>query len=297
MQASETPSSSVRGIGLMVLGCACLVASDAFSKWLSQSYPIGQIMSVRNVFVLIPILLVVWRTNSFDNLRVTRWGGQMLRAGFHVLSSALFIASVSLLPLADVHAVAFAGPIFIAALAPLLLSEQVGWRRWTAIVVGFGGVLIMLRPTGAGFQLVGLIPVAATLSSALRDITTRHLSRTETSVSMLFVSSVAVIVAGFTTLPFGWEPITLSALGLFVLNGLANGSAHFLIIEAYRHAEAPVVAPFRYSMLLWAALFGFVVWGHLPNIWVVVGAVPVVGSGLYILQREQRLARSVSGRS
>ena len=282
--------AAIKGIGLMVLGCAFLMMSDAVSKWLSQTYPIGQIMSLRNVFVLIPILLVVWHRGDFGELRVNRWGGQTLRAFFHVLAAALFVTSVSLLPLADVHAVAFAGPIFIAALSPLLLGESVGWRRWTAIFIGFAGVLIMLRPTGEGFQWIGLIPVAAALSSSLRDIATRHLSRHETSISILFFSSLMVILGGMTTIPWGWEPLTLTSLGLFVLNGLVNGSAHFLIIEAYRHAQAPVVAPFKYSMLLWAALFGFLIWGHVPGVWLVAGAVPVVASGLYILHREHRLA-------
>ncbi len=272
----------------MVLGCAFLMMSDAVSKWLSQTYPVGQIMCLRNVFVLIPILLVVWRSGRFADLRIGNWGGQFLRGGFHVASAALFVTSVSLLPLADVHAVGFAGPIFIAAVAPLLLKERVGWRRWTAILIGFAGVLVMLRPTGAGFQLLGLIPVAAALSGALRDITTRHLSRHETSISMLLFSSSMVIVGGLFTAPFGWQALTLESTALFALNGLVNGSAHFLIIESYRHAEAPVVAPFKYSMLLWATLFGFLIWNQLPDAWIIGGAIPLIGSGLYIFHREQR---------
>ncbi len=273
----------------MILGCAFLMMSDAVSKWLSQTYPVGQIMCLRNVFVLIPILIVVWRGGRFGDLRIGSWGGQFLRGGLHVVSAALFVTSVSLLPLADVHAVGFAGPIFIAALSPFLLKEPVGWRRWTAILIGFAGVLVMLRPSGAGFHYLGLIPVAAALSAALRDITTRHLSRNETSVSMLLFSSSMVIVGGLFTAPFGWQALTLESTALFALNGLVNGSAHFLIIESYRNAEAPVVAPFKYSMLLWATLFGFLIWNQLPDGWIIGGAVPLIGSGLYIFYREQRL--------
>ena len=294
--ASDAAPGALKGIGLIVAGCAFLMASDAISKWLSQTYPVGQIMSLRNVFVLIPILIVAWRSGSYASLRIHSWGAQSLRASFHVLSAALFVASVSLLPLADVHAIGFSGPIFIAALAPWLLGERVGWRRWCAILVGFGGVLIMLRPTGASFHLFGLVPLAAALSSSLRDIVTRRMSRTETSMSMLFFSSLAVIIGGLTTLPFGWQPLTWTSLGLFALNGLVNGSAHFLIIEAYRHAEAAVVSPFKYSMLLWATLFGFLLWGHLPDRWIVLGTLPVIGSGLYLLHRERVAARAVSAR-
>jgi len=282
--------SAARGIGYMVAGCAFLVMSDSFSKWLSQTYSVGQIMSLRNVFVLVPMFIVLWRTKSFGELKVYSWKAQLFRSVFHVAAAILFITSVSLLPLADVHAIGFAGPIFIAALSPLMLGEHVGWHRWTAILVGFGGVLIMLRPTGESFALVGLVPLAAALSASFRDLVTRRMSTTETSMSMLFISSVAVIVAGTTTLPIDWKPLTWISLLLFIGNGFVNGCAHFLIIESYRLAQAPVVSPFKYSILLWAALFGFVIWGHVPDIWIVIGAIPVVASGLYILHREQKLA-------
>ena len=288
--ASEGQQAAAKGIGCMVLGCALLMMSDALSKWLSQTYSVGQIMSLRNVFVLVPILIVVWRRDSFADLRVNRWAAQSFRALWHVLAAVFFVTSVSLLPLADVHAIGFAGPIFIAALAPFMLGEHVGWHRWTAILVGFGGVLIMLRPTGAGFDYLGLVPLAAALSASFRDLLTRRLSRTETSISILFFSSVAVILGGLVTAPFDWKPLTWTDLALFAANGLVNAGAHFLMIEAYRLAQAPVVSPFKYSILIWAVLFGYLVWGHVPDVWLVVGAIPVVASGLYILHREHRLA-------
>lgn len=289
-QVGDGHQTAVKGIGYMVAGCAFLVLSDVFSKWLSQTYSVGQIMSLRNVFVLVPMFIVLWRTNSFRDLRVHSWGAQLFRSVFHVAAAICFVTSVSVLPLADVHAIGFAGPIFIAALSPLMLGEHVGWHRWTAILIGFGGVLIMLRPTGDAFSYFGLIPLAAALSASFRDMVTRRMSRTETSMSMLFVSSVAVIVAGTCTLPFDWKPLTWTSLLLFICNGLVNGSAHFLIIESYRLAQASAVSPFKYSILLWAALFGYLIWGHVPDIWIVVGAIPVVASGLYILHREQKLA-------
>jgi len=281
--------TAAKGIACMVAGCAFLMMSDAFSKWLSQTYSVGQIMSLRNVFVLIPMFIVLWHTKSFGDLKVHSWKAQLFRSLFHVAAAILFITSISFLPLADVHAIGFAGPIFIAALSPFMLGEHVGWHRWTAILIGFGGVLIMLRPTGASFALIGLIPLAAALSAAFRDLVTRKMSKTESSMSMLFVSSVAVIIVGAFTLPIDWKPLTWISLLLFIGNGLVNGCAHFLIIESYRLAQAPVVSPFKYSILLWAALFGYLIWGHVPDVWIVIGAIPVVASGLYILHREQKL--------
>lgn len=287
---SGSQPTAARGIACMVAGCAFLMMSDAFSKWLSQTYSVGQIMSLRNVFVLIPMFIVLWHTKSFRDLKVNSWKAQLFRSIFHVAAAVLFITSISFLPLADVHAIGFAGPIFIAALSPFMLGEHVGWHRWTAILIGFGGVLIMLRPTGASFALVGLFPLAAALSAAFRDLVTRKMSKTESSMSMLFVSSVAVIVVGAFTLPIDWKPLTWISLLLFIGNGFVNGCAHFLIIESYRLAQAPVVSPFKYSILLWAALFGYLIWGHAPDVWIVIGAIPVVASGLYILHREQKLA-------
>lgn len=289
-QGSDGHQTAVKGIGYMVAGCAFLMMSDAFSKWLSQTYSTGQIMSLRNVFVLVPMFIVLWRTKSFHDLRVHSWKAQLFRSIFHVAAAIFFIVSISLLPLADVHAIGFSGPLFIAALSPLVLGEHVGWHRWAAILVGFGGVLIMLQPTGDSFSLLGLIPLAAALSASFRDMVTRKLSRTETSMSMLFVSSIAVILVGACTIPIDWKMLTWFDLMLFVGNGLVNGSAHFLIIESYRLAPAPVVSPFKYSILLWAAFFGYVIWGDVPGFWILVGAIPVVASGLYILHREQKLA-------
>jgi len=289
-QTSDGHQTAANGIGCMVAGCAFLMMSDAFSKWLTQTYSVGQVMSLRNVFVLIPLFLVVWYKGNFKELRVHSWRAQIFRSVFHVMPAILFVTSVSLLPLADVHAIGFAGPIFIAALSPLMLGEHVGWHRWTAIVIGFGGILIMLRPTGASFSLVGLIPLAAALTASFRDLITRRMSRTETSTSMLVVSSIAVVVAGACTMPFDWKPLTWISLLLFIGNGFVNACAHFLIIESYRLAQAPVVSPFKYSILLWATLFGYMIWGNVPDRWIIIGAIPVVASGLYILRREQKLA-------
>jgi len=285
----EAPSRSIapgRGIALMLLGSALLTVNDTVLKWLTAGYPTGQIMFMRGIFVILPVALLVWRAGGLAVLRIGSRGAHALRAACVCSGAFLFITGLSFLPLAEAIAITFAGPLFITALAAPMLGEVVGWRRWTAVLVGFVGVLIITRPTGAAIQWAALLPLTASLCGALRDLITRKISTSESSIALLCTSTLGVVLAGLATAPFGWKPIAAFDLGLMVFSGVLIGSAHFLLIECFRLAEAALVAPFKYSNLLWAILFGFVVWGDLPDRWTLTGAAIVVASGLYILRRE-----------
>jgi len=157
-----------------------------------------------------------------------------------------------------------------------------------AVLVGFSGVLIMFRPTGETMRLVALIPLSVALASAFKDIITRQITATESSVAILFITTLALAAAGLVTVVGGWRAITLFDLGLFAIGGFLLGSAQYLTIEAFRYAEAAVVAPFEYSAVLWAMLYGYLIWGDVPDRWIISGSVLVIGSGLYILYRESR---------
>jgi drug/metabolite transporter (DMT)-like permease len=279
-------TASKKGILCMVAGGALITVNDAILKWLSDTYPVGEVMFVRGIFVSIPIVFLVWRAGGIRSLVIFSWRGHLLRAALVVTGTTLFINGLFFLPLADAIAITFTGPIFVTALAPLLLGEHVGWRRWSAVLVGFCGVLIMVRPTGEAAQWAALFPLVASLTGALRDIVTRRLAFRERSVALLFYTTVAVVLAGLSTLPMGWQPIAAGDLGLFALTGILIGSAHFLMIEAFRFAEAAVVSPFKYFNLIVAVILGFVVWQQLPDAWTLGGAVFVIASGLYILRRE-----------
>ena len=284
-------TSSLRGIGCMVLGVAVLTANDGIAKWLTQSYPVGQVLALRGLGVVVVAVAFALATGRAGQLRVRDWRVQALRAGLMTASTICFVTGVSLLPLADAIAITFAGPLLSAALAVPLLGEIVGWRRWTAILVGFAGVLVIVRPTPEAFQVAALLPLSAALFGALRDIVTRRMSATETTYSILVMGTAAVTVAGFCTWPFGWNPVSLEHAGLFAVSATLVGGAQYLTIEAFRHGEAAVVAPFKYTSLLWAVIVGFLVWGHMPGSWVAAGAALVVASGLYILHREAQLRR------
>ncbi len=281
-------SNPVKGILAMILGAALLSLNDAVSKYLTESYPVGQVIGLRQAASLLVILPYAYATTGWRGLRVVNWAGQGFRGAVFVATAILMVLGLSLLPIATVTAIAFASPIFVAALSVALLGERVGWHRWVAIIVGFIGVIVIVRPAGASFEWALIIPVCAAFANALRDIATRKLARTDTSISILFWSTVIVVVASLFSIPFGWKPVTGIDALWFLLAGLLAAGAHFLMIEALRLGEAALIAPFRYTALLWAILTGILVWNTVPDAFVLLGALLVVASGIYILQREAR---------
>jgi drug/metabolite transporter (DMT)-like permease len=271
----------------MVVGMALLTLNNAFLKTLTSDYPPGQLIALRAAFVFIPIALIAWRNDGLESLKINSIGGQSIRAGFLVATQFLMVTSLGLLPLADVTALSFSGPLVITALAGPMLGEQVGWRRWAAVVVGFSGVLIMVRPDPEIFRIAALLPILAASSGALRDLVTRRISTGESSIAILCFSTSAVLLAGLVSMFFDRAPLNMADLPLLAVAGCLQGAAHFILIEAFRHGEAVVIAPFKYTALPWAAVFGFLLFGQIPDIWIITGAMPVICAGLYIVHRER----------
>lgn len=281
--------STFGGIACMVGGGLGLALNSAVAKFLVADYPPGQILFIRALFIYGIIALLVWRDGGIATLRIRNYSGQTARALCLASSTYLMVVSVGLLPLGDVFAINHASPLILTALAALFLGERVGWRRWTAILVGFAGILIMLRPTPAAFQWAALVPLFVALLSATRDVITRHITNTESSTAILAYTTTIILLVGLATSVFGnWQPVAWTDLHVFALAALFQGTAHFLMIETFRLAEAKVVAPFKYSTILWAVIIGYLIWGDLPDAWIISGGAVVVGSGLYILHRQRR---------
>ena len=292
MNKSIHIDSPVRGIVLMMAGILMLTINDATGKWLTDDYPVSQVISLRSVFILIPLSVFIFVRGGLLAFRPTRITNHLLRSFFFIGSTFCIVAALSLMPLADAIAFTFISPIIIAALAPFVLGEKIDRRRWAAIIIGFIGVLVMLKPTQDSFQWAAFIALAAVCFSALRDMITRRISAEEHSDLILFYSTIAVMIVGLVAaIFFPWRMPNYSDFGLFALVGVLNGGAHYLLIEAHRWAEASVIAPFRYSGLVWAIILGFFIWDDIPDVWVLLGSVLVVSSGLYILQRENRLRK------
>lgn len=266
----------------MILGAGVLTMNDAVSKYLVESYPIGQILALRQAAALLMILAYVAWTGAWRDLRISNRVGHAVRGVLHVASAALIVWALSLLPIATVTAIAFSAPIVVLTFSMRVVGEQVSWKRWIAVLIGFAGVIVIIRPGGVSFEWALLIAVAAAFTNGLRDLLTRRLARTDTSLSVLFWASVLVIIAALFTIPFGWRPLTLSASVWFVINGLLNASAHFLMIEALRLGDAALISPFRYTAILWATLAGFLVWHHFPDALTLFGAALLIVSGILV---------------
>ena len=281
-------SPQTQGIAAMALAAALLSCHDAISKHLAESYPIGQLIFYRQVCSFLILAIYIGVGPGWSVLTVNSVRRQAVRAAAFIAATVLIITSVSLLPLATALSVVFASPLILAALSVPLLGERVGPHRWLAILGGFTGVLVIIRPIDPAFNWLLLVPVCAAIASALRDIATRLISRTEKPLSILFWSNVAVIGAAACTLPFGMKLVAPVDFGWFAIAGLLNISAHFLMIYSLRMADAALAAPFRYTALVWATVLGYLIWGQMPDAWTFVGAVIIVASGLYLLMREKR---------
>ena len=292
----QQSSEVAPAVACMLIGAAILTLNDALIKGLAATYPTGELLFIRGLFVWPWILVFAMRRGGLASLKIRNRQGQALRAVCVIASAFLFINGLRHLALADAIAISFTGPLFITAMAPLVLGEKVGWRRWSAVLVGFAGVIFMLRPGGDVLQWAILFPLGAAVCGGMRDLITRRISGTETTVSVLAVTTTVVLLAGLATAPFTeWVYPKPADLVKFAISGALLAVAHTLMIEAFRRGEATLVAPFKYSSLLWATLFGFLMFGELPDLWTIVGAAIIVLAGLYVFRREAQLRRSLQG--
>jgi len=278
-------SDAAKGVCIMILGAGVLSMNDAVSKHLVETYPIGQILCLRQTVALAVVLIYVWRTDAWRDLRINDRTGQALRAILHVGGAALIVWALSALPIATVTAIVFSSPVVVLVFSMRMLGERVSWARWIAVIIGFAGVLAIIRPGGVGFEWALLIPVAAAVASGLRDLMTRRLARSDTSISVLFWASALMVAVTLFTIPLGWQPLTLAASIWLIVNGVLNASAHFLMIEALRLGAAGLVSPFRYTAILWATVAGFLVWQEVPDVMTMIGAAMLVVSGVLIVRR------------
>jgi drug/metabolite transporter (DMT)-like permease len=284
-------SAALAGIGFMLGAVFLFALNSAVGKWLVAKYPVGEFMLIRSAFTLILLSPFIWHAGRAAFANAPRPGLQVLRVVFASVEVAMFFWAVSYLPLADTTTFYLAGPIYVTALSVLLLRERVGWRRWTAVLIGFAGVVIALRPSSSSFTLPALIALSGSVIYALVMITTRALR--ETNDTMLMTAYFAGTFAfGAAATPFAW--VTPAAYDLLFLCGVAvaNIVAQFCVIRSLKLASASVVVPYQYTLLIWAVLFGWAMFGELPDAYTIAGAAIIVAAGLYIFWREQVAART-----
>lgn len=285
--------NAVKGILCMITGSAIITLNDTAMKWLTtDGVPVGQVMFIRGAFAILLVYLTMRRLFGRESLRVQSWKAQLARGFLFWLAAFIYNHALHHLPLATAISLSFVAPLFVTALAVPLLGERVGWRRWTAVLVGFAGMLIMVRPGGDIVLVFAMLPVIAAFVGAVRDILTRKMSATETSASILMVTTIMVTLTSVPTVLAGdWIMPRADHLAIMVAAACCMVLAHYLVIESLRLAEAGLVVPFKYTQLIWGAVIGFAMWGYVPDIWQWIGAAVVIGSGLFIFRREAMIAR------
>src|SRR5688500_7386301 len=281
-------------VGLTLLGMLLFSANDVLGKWLVGTYSPAQVILLRSLAALAVLAPFLLRDGIATLVRVERPGLHALRVLFATADVVCFYIAVIYLPLANVIAFYLAAPIFVAALSPLLLSEKVGWRRWTAILVGFAGVLIALKPSASNLELPAILSLLGSMAFALMVVSTRALGAAPDKVLVIWQTAGALLV-GLVAAPFAWTPPSGRDYLLMALLGIVSMGAHMCVNRALKLAPAATVAPYQYTLIVWAILLGYPVFGDVPTPHMLTGATIIIAAGLFIFWREQKVRRQVAG--
>jgi drug/metabolite transporter (DMT)-like permease len=271
----------------MLASTIFLGASDVTAKYLSATLPSIEIAWIRFlVFALImsPAMLPGSPLFALNSMRP---GFQLMRGVALLGSSLFFISGLRFLPIAEASATGFVSPLFVTALSIIFLGEKVGLRRWIATALGLIGVLIILRPGTGAFHPAAFFPLVSALAWACTLIMTRMMSGSERAVATMAYSSIAGVSVLCALVPFVWVAPSWHDVLFGAFIGVASTAGQWIVVLAFRYADASVLAPFSYTQLLWVSVLGFIIFGEVPDIWTVTGAVFIVGSGLYTAHRER----------
>jgi drug/metabolite transporter (DMT)-like permease len=287
------------GILLKLASTLLFATMDVMVRWVGHAVPVGEVVFFRSFFGFIPlVVLFAWRGELRTVLHTTRPTGQAIRGLLGVGGMSSNFAALARLPVADVMAIYFSAPLMTVALAALILREKVHIYRWSAVIVGFIGVMLTLVPhlsvgqasaLSAAAALGALLALLCAGFDAGAAIQMRRLTSTESTASIVFYFSLMCMLAGLCTLPFGWVwPTQEQFIGL-ILIGILGGTSHLFLTESFRYAAASVTAPFDYAAILWGTALGYMMFGEIPGPLVLAGAAVVTAAGLFVIWRERQL--------
>jgi len=280
------------GVLYMVASVMCFAVMDLCVKWLNY-YPFGEVFFVRFFFGLIPIFLIIPKDRWKDFYRTSRPGLHTFRAICGSIAFICIFFGLRKLPLADVVALTFGGPIFVTIASIIFLSEKVGIKRWSAVFLGFIGMLLIVQPAFAELNYYYLSPIVFCIFFSGVAISVRALSKTEPNYRIAFYFTIFCTIIGLATFPFGWIMPTTIDLFLFIILGLSGSVANLLLTQSYRLAEASLVTPIKYLSLVFAITFGLIIWKEVPKPLMLAGASLVVFSSLIIFIREKKLKKEI----
>jgi drug/metabolite transporter (DMT)-like permease len=285
---------NLRGI-LALTACNLLfLINDSFLKLASEELPLSQIIFTRGLFATLAFLPLVALTGGFRHLPLLRHPAVVSRTVAEIAAAFTFLFALFRIPIANVNAIAQIVPLMITAAGALFLGEEVGWRRWTAIAVGFIGVLIVVRPGLEGFTAYSLLAVASAVFITVRDMATRTMPRGIPALLVSLLTAVSVGTAGVLFAPLlgeTWVVPSARSLGLIALAVVFLIGGYLTAIDFMRHGDIAVVAPFRYTVIVFAMIVGFIVWGEVPDLLMLVGTAVIAATGIYTFHRERNMAR------
>jgi drug/metabolite transporter (DMT)-like permease len=289
-------SDNARGALFMTLSMGGFAVNDAIMKVTFETMPLAQGIFLRGFCAGAIILGIAWHAGAFRFRPSARDVGILaVRTTAELVGTLTFMIAIANMPIAAATAILQAAPLAVTMTAALFLREPVGWRRWSAIAVGFAGVLIMVRPGGADFDVYAALAIGTVVCVTIRDVATRYLSHHIPSSFVASVTVVSVSLGGAAvSLLEGWQPVSGPTLGLYAGAGAFIVVGYLFSVTAMRVGEVSAVSPFRYTVLLYALILGFVIFGEVPDAPTAVGAAIVMGAGLYTLWREQRKGRTRS---
>jgi drug/metabolite transporter (DMT)-like permease len=283
-------SENTRGALLMAISMAGFTFNDALTKSVTAELTVAQIMFVRGALTTLLVYVVARRLGALDHIRNILQPLILSRIAFETIAAVAFLSALGQVPLANASAILQSLPLAVTLGAALFYKEPVGWRRWTAIGIGFIGVMVIIQPGPEGFTLASLYVVLSVITAAGRDLVTRKIDPGISSLTVTLFTAASISFAGLLLIPAfgGWQPLTLDAFGRIAFASAFLFAGYQAIIMAMRTGEISFIAPFRYTSLLWAVLLGMVFFGEIPDVWMVIGATIVIGSGLYTFYRENK---------
>jgi drug/metabolite transporter (DMT)-like permease len=286
-------TDNTRGALFMSASMAGFACNDALMKFAFETMPLAQSVFVRGLFASLFVGLMAWRAGvlAYRPRRAER-GALALRTLGEIGATATFMVALANMPIANATAVLQAAPLGVTLVAAVLLAEPVGWRRWTAVIVGFGGVLLMIRPGTADFDWYAIVPMVTVGFIVLRDIATRRMSLQVPTLYASLLTAVSITLVAGAAAPFeGWAPLSLPIVAVLAGAAVFIICGYVFIVLAMRAGDVSAVAPFRYVILVWALILGYVVFGDVPGLLTLTGAAIVVAAGIYTLWRERKVGR------
>ena len=286
---------TLRGMLMIMTAVAMLAVMDWIAKYLTRFYPVITVVWARYLFHTVLVVLALGPRLRLDLVRTSRPGAQFLRGLLLAVASLLFVAALKYLPLAESTAIAFLAPLLLTVMAVVWLKEKVELARWVAVLCGFVGVLIIIRPGSGIFTWASLLPLGTAVFFASYQVLTRRLAGVESPYTSIFYSGLVGTVLLAIPFPYTWSmPQSAMHLGLFALVGVLGVVGHLIMIKAYEFAPASRLAPFSFTQLIWVALIGYLAFDSFPDFWSLVGMVILMASGIYSASHQHRSDRKLA---